>query len=129
LQDLLFAAALAATAPALAADVGTTVSSSQPVFYGRLNISDYPPPQVIDLQPLAIERVPIDRPPIYLRVPPGHAKNWRKHCHQYKACGERVLFVQDKWYSREHVPRHKKPHPERLVNDRRSDDHARNQAY
>lgn len=132
LHDLLIATALAATTvtlPALAADLGASVSSSQPIFYGRLNIGDYPPPQVIDQQPIAIERVPIDRPPIYLRVPPAHAKHWRKHCHQYNACDERVLFVQDKWYSREHVPRHQKQYPERRVNDRHSDDQARNQAY
>src|SRR2546425_10235251 len=24
--------------------------------------------------------------PIYLHVPPGHAKHWRKHCHEYNAC-------------------------------------------
>jgi len=25
-------------------------------------------------------------PPVYLHVPPGHAKNWRKHCREYNAC-------------------------------------------
>ena len=40
-------------------------------------------------QPVAIERGPLERPPIYLHVPPGHAKHWRKYCRQYNACGER----------------------------------------
>jgi hypothetical protein len=141
LKDFLRVAALAAISisnPALAGDVGASVSSSQPSFYGRLDIGDYPPPQVINRQAIAIESVPIDRPPIYLRVPPGHAKHWRKHCHQYNACGERVLFVHDKWYSREHVPHDRAQHPKfreprkgdqpgRLKNDH--DDHARNHAY
>ena len=48
----------------------------------------------------------MDRPPIYLHVPPGHAKHWRRHCGEYNACGERVFFVQDGWYNREYVPRY-----------------------
>jgi hypothetical protein len=50
------------------------------------------------------------RPPIYLRVPPGHAKHWSKHCHEYNACGERVYFVQDDWYQHEYVPRYQERH-------------------
>jgi hypothetical protein len=92
--------------PALAADVGVSISVGQPGFYGRLDIGDYPPPQVIYAQPRIIRHSGMDRPPVYLRVPPGHAKNWRKHCHQYNACGERVYFVQDNWYNREYVPRY-----------------------
>jgi hypothetical protein len=36
--------------------------------------------------------------PIYLHVPPGHAKNWRKHCHEYHACGRPVYFVKSAEY-------------------------------
>ncbi|HUW28440.1 MAG TPA: hypothetical protein VMV97_07510 [Sulfuriferula sp.] len=104
------AAAATVTAPALAADVGVSVSIGQPGFYGRLDIGGYPPPQVIYRQPIAIQRVPMNRPPIYLHVPPGHAKHWSKHCHEYNACGERVYFVQDNWYNREYVPRYQKQH-------------------
>ena len=42
--------------------------------------------------------------PIYLRVPPGHQKEWKKHCHAYNACGRPVYFVRDDWYEREYVP-------------------------
>ena len=96
--------------PALGADVGVSVSIGEPGFYGRLDIGGYPQPQVIYRQPIAVERIPMNRPPIYLRVPPGHAKNWRKHCHEYNACGERVYFVQDSWYNREYVPRYQQQH-------------------
>ncbi len=99
--------------PALAADVGVSISIGQPGFYGRLDIGGYPPPQVIYPQPMIIERVPVERPPIYLRVPPGHARNWRKHCHEYNACGERVFFVRDSWYNREYVPRYRERHRDR----------------
>lgn len=114
MQRLLFAAALAAAAtPVLAADVGVSVSIGQPGFYGRIDIGDFPQPQVIYRQPILIEQVPVNRPPIYLRVPPGHAKNWGKHCHRYNACGERVYFVQDNWYNREYVPRYQQRYGER----------------
>jgi len=54
-------------------------------------------------------------------VPPGHARNWRKHCREYNACGERVYFVQNNWYDREYVPRYQKQHRDRR--DNRRDDH------
>lgn len=98
--------------PVLAADVGVSVSIGQPGFYGRIDIGDYPypQPQVIYRQPRIIERVYVDREPIYMRVPPSHAKNWRKYCHQYGACGERVYFVQDNWYHHEYAPRYQEQH-------------------
>jgi len=105
MKRFLLAAALAATtAPALATDVGVSISIGQPGFYGRIDIGGYPSPRVLYPQPVIIEHVPMQRPPIYLRVPPGHAKKWSKHCHEYNACGERVYFVQDDWYQNEYVP-------------------------
>ena len=125
---LIVAAAAVATVtiPALAADVGVSISIGQPGFYGRLDIGDYPQPQVIYRQPIIIiERVPMNRPPIYLHVPPGHAKNWSKHCRKYNACGERVYFVQDDWYNREYVPRYQEQHRDRRAGrrDEHKDDH------
>jgi len=126
MKRLLFAAALVAAATsAIAADVGVSVNIGQPGFYGRLDIGDYPQPQVIYRQPMVVERVEVDRPPIYLRVPPGHARHWRQHCREYNACGERVLFVQDNWYQRSYVPHYREQHGERRDErwDDRRDDH------
>lgn len=119
MKRILIAAALAAatvTAPVLAADVGVSISIGDPHFYGRLDIGDFPQPQVIYGQPMMIERGPMDRPPIYLRVPPGHAKHWRQHCREYNACGERVFFVKDNWYNREYAPRYREQHRDRQDN-------------
>jgi len=119
-----FLALLAALAvmPTQAADVGVSISVGQPGFYGRIDIGSAPAPQVIYTRPVMIERVPDERPPIYLRVPPGHARNWGKHCHAYHACGERVFFVRDDWYQREYVPRHEgHPGGPVLRDDRRFD--------
>lgn len=116
MKRFLIAAAVTATfstTPAVAADVGVSVSIGQPGFYGRLDIGDYPPPLLIYRQPMIIERVQMDRPPVYLRVPPGHARNWKKHCQEYNACGEQVYFVQDSWYQREYVPHYQEQHRDR----------------
>ncbi|TFW30089.1 hypothetical protein [Duganella callida] len=97
---------------AFAADVGVSISVGQPGFYGRLDIGGYPPPPVIYQQPVLVERPVryVETAPIYLRVPPGHARNWGKHCHAYHACNQRVLFVQDRWYHNEYVPRYHERH-------------------
>lgn len=113
MKRFLFAAALTAVvAPALAADVAISVSVGQPGFYGQIDVGDYPPPRVLYRRPIVVEQVEVIRPPVYMRVPPGHARNWRKHCREYNACGERVYFVQSGWYNREYVPRYQERHGE-----------------
>ncbi len=89
-------------------DVGVSVQISQPGVYGRIDIGRFPQPQVVVAQPVIIARPPVvvaAPEPVYLWVPPGHRKNWRRYCGQYHACGVPVYFVEDRWY-REHV------HPE-----------------
>ena len=102
----------------LAANVGASISIGQPGFYGQLNIGDYPQPTVIYSQPVMVEQVSMNRPPIYLHVRPGYEKHWRRHCREYNACGERVLFVQDNWYNREYVPHYQRQHRDRQGNGR-----------
>jgi len=100
MKRFLIAAAFAATtisAPALAADVGVLVSGGQPGFYGLLDIGSFPPPQVIYRQPKVVKRGITDhRLPVYPRVSPDHASHGIKHCREYNASGERVLFEQNR---------------------------------
>jgi hypothetical protein len=112
--------AVAAFNTALAADVGVSVSIGQPGFYGRIDIGDFPRPEVIFRNPIAILPVPPNRPVIYLHVPLEHARHWKRHCHEYHACGERVMFVQSRWYDREYVPRYRERHDMRR-GDRRDE--------
>lgn len=99
------------TLPALATDVGVSVTVGEPGFYGRIDIGSFPQPRVIYREPIIVHRSPvIVHEPIYLHVPPGHAKNWRKHCGRYDACGRRVYFVQDRWYNDVYVPRYRDRH-------------------
>lgn len=103
---------LAATiAPAWAADVGVSVNVGQPGFYGRIDIGNVPPPQVIYAQPIIVRHVAQPPQPVYLRVPPGHAKKWSKHCHKYDACSRPVYFVKDDWYNNVYVPHYQQTHP------------------
>lgn len=121
MKRLLIAASIAAAAistPVLATDVGVSVTIGQPGFYGQIDIGGFPRPAVIYPQPIMIQAVPMGRPPLYLRVPPGHAKHWRHHCHEYNACGERVYFVRDSWYNHEYVPRYRERHGDRWDHDR-----------
>ena len=103
-RKILIAAALAATAlSARPADVGVSISISQPGVYGRIDIGRFPQPRVVLPQPILVARpVRVQPEPVYLWVPPGHRKHWGKHCGRYNACGVPVYFVQDRWYD-EHV--------------------------
>ena len=106
-QLIIGAALLAAAFPAMA-QTGVSVSIGQPGFYGRIDIGDFARPQVVYAQPVIVEEHRHYRAePIYLRVPPGHRKNWKKHCRHYGACGQPVMFVRDEWYNREVVPRYR----------------------
>lgn len=121
---LISVAAIAFADAAVAADIGVSLSVGQPGFYGQIDIGDYPQPRTIYRQPVMIERVSYDRAPIYLNVPPGHSKNWRKHCGQYNACGERVYFVNNRWYDREYAPRYQEKHGDHGSNrPNRGNDH------
>jgi hypothetical protein len=101
MKALVAAAALVASLPALATDVGVSISISQPGVYGRIDIGQFPQPVVIAPQPVIIGRPVVVAPqPVYLWVPPGHRKDWGKHCGKYNACGVPVYFVEDDWYNR-----------------------------
>ena len=101
-RPLLITVAVLAAGAAHATDVGVSISVGDSGFYGRIDVGTMPkPPPVVYSQPVVVETAPVvvERPPVYLRVPPGHAKHWKKHCREYNACGERVYFVQESWYT------------------------------
>lgn len=119
----LFTVSLFAPALIQAANVDVNINIGQPGYYGRIDIGDFGRPPVIYREPVIIQPIAVSREPVYLHVPPGHAKNWRKHCGKYNACGERVYFVRDSWYEREYVPRYQAMHHGR--HDAREDRHER----
>lgn len=104
---------LAQFAPAAQADAGVRVIISgevAPGVYGRVEYGNDRPPPTLYATPTIIVRQP--RPaqvqPIYLHVPPGHARNWRKHCSRYNACGTPVYFVRSAEYEPKKAKKEKK---------------------
>ncbi|WP_280152420.1 hypothetical protein [Piscinibacter sp. XHJ-5] len=105
----------AATLPAWSTtNVGVSVEVGQPGFYGRIDVGNVsaPPPVLVYPQPVVIAPTPVAvrQQPIYMHVPPGHAKNWAKHCGKYNACGQPVYFVQENWYQQQYVPAYAHEH-------------------
>ena len=80
-------------------NVGVSIGINQPGVYGRIDIGSFPQPAVVYSQPILIAPQPmvVRHQPAYLYVPPGHQKNWAKHCGRYGACAQPVYFVQESW--------------------------------
>ncbi len=140
MKALFFFAALAAASFPAMAQTNVSISIGQPGFYGRIDLGDrayYGPPPVYVAQPVIIERHRhVRAEPVYLRVPPGHRKNWSRHCRKYGACGQPVLFVQDRWYADVYAPRYRERHghhdrydDRRHGRDRHDDRHDRHDGH
>ena len=104
---LILAALFAAAMPlARAQNVGFNAMITGEVLpgvYGQVAIGNGPPPPVVYAQPVVAQPAPVvvgapPVEPIYLHVPPGHARDWRRHCHEYNACGRPVYFVRSAEY-------------------------------
>jgi hypothetical protein len=81
--------------------VSVTVSGEvAPGVYGEVQVGNAPPPPVVYAQPVIIVPQPRHETgrPLYLHVPPGHAKHWSRHCHEYNACNRSVYFVKSAEY-------------------------------
>ncbi len=120
----------AAAATVAAAQVSVNAVIRGPVVpgvYGQVVIGNAAPPPVVYAQPVVAEPAPVvvgapPPPPLYLHVPPGHAKDWRKHCHEYHACNRPVYFVRsaeyepgfdmDRWRREHHDHDHDRDHHE-----------------
>ena len=122
-----FTGSMAAIAVAIASvghagDLGIHVILSgevAPGIYGQVQIGNASPPPLVYAQPMLVEVQQAPPPPVYLHVPPGHARNWRKHCREYNACNRPVYFVRSAEYE---------PDYERRRHDR-EDDHAREHGH
>jgi hypothetical protein len=132
----LSAALLLAGAAAQASDtyVNATVGGVlAPGVYGRIDIGNAPPPPVIYGQPMIIQRPVgvVSQRPLYMYVPPGHAKKWSKHCAKYNACGQPVYFVnadsRGKYVYQNHDHRDDRRHG--YDDDRRDKGHGRGRGH
>ncbi len=106
---------LASAASAQGISINATISGQVvPGVYGQVVIGDRPPPPVVYAQPVLIAPPPValaaPPEPIYLHVPPGHARNWRRHCAEYDACNRPVYFVRSAEYEPGYRPHHEHGH-------------------
>lgn len=104
----------------LAADVSISLHGQvQPGLYGAVTVGDrhptviyHEPVRVYHPEPVYYERhystshyAPVVVQPIIIHAPKKHRKHWKKHCHQYHACGREVRFVEvydaPRYHSRE----------------------------
>jgi hypothetical protein len=104
--------------------VGVSIGIGQPGYYGQLEIGNVAPPPLMYAQPMIIQPAPVGviYPPLYLRVPSGHYRNWRHYCGRYNACGRPVYFVQDNWYRNTYAPRYRNEHNGHGRDEHRRDD-------
>lgn len=105
MKKYLIGAALAVASLSATAQVSVTIG--QPGFYGRVDMGNFAPPPVVYGPPVLVSGGYYSGAPVYLRVPPGHRRNWSRYCGRYGACGQRVLFVRDDWYTNSYAPRYR----------------------
>lgn len=102
--------------PALADDdLGINVmleGQIAPGLYGRVDVGNDSHPNLYNREPIIYTRNTryANYKPVYLHVPPGHAKDWGKHCKHYNACERPVYFIRseeyEESYQREHAHDH-----------------------
>jgi len=74
----------------------------QTLVYATPVIIEQPPPHVVVAEPL------------YLHVPPEHARDWGLHCHEYHACNRQVYFVKSREYEPAYIRAHEHERQEAL---------------
>ncbi len=118
-----------AAQPIINLSIGGEIS---PGVYGQVQFGNAPPPPVFYPEPKIIVEQPAGRrqEPIYLHVPPAHARNWARYCRRYNACNRPVYFVKSREYEpgyREHMDRGR--HEERHRDEHREDEHRRDEGH
>jgi len=117
---------------ALARDLDLNVILSgevRPGVYGQVQIGNAPRPVVVYERPqvVVVDRRYEREEPVYLHVPPDHARHWDRHCRDYHACERRVYFVRSREYEPNYVYVHdREPSPHHHHHDRgpkHHDDH------
>ena len=99
-------------------DAGAVITGPvTPGVYGRVDIANKPLPALVYEQAMFVDRPDTAGKvePLYLHVPPEHAKNWKKYCGKYQACDHPVFFVK----SAEYEPGYEPPKPEKAAGGKR----------
>jgi hypothetical protein len=97
----------------------------RPGVYGQVELGNAPRPVLVYDQPrvIVVDRRYNDYEPIYLHVPPGHAKHWDQHCREYHACERRVYFVRSEEYEPDYQYHERERYDRHEHDDDDDDDH------
>lgn len=135
---ILMLAVVGTAAQASDVNFGVSVGGEvAPGVYGQVNIGNTRP-VLVYAQPMVIVQPPRPMRPVYMHVPPGHAKNWSKHCHRYDACNRPVYFVKSAEYGgsgggrHDYRDDHRNDHRDDHRGDRhddRGDDHGHGKGH
>lgn len=74
----------------------TAGGTLRPGVYGRIVVKGHAAaPPVIYARPVIASNpfVPANARPVYLYVPPGQVRHWKRNCARWGACDQPVLFV------------------------------------
>ena len=134
MKRLLISMALVAAPLVAQAQVGVSINIGEPGFFGQIDLGNRPPPPVIYAAPVMVEPARQAYPPLYLRVPEEHHRNWHRYCHQYNACDRQVYFVTEDWYNNaythekhhEHEHEREREHEHEHEHDEHHHDHEQN---
>jgi len=119
---------LQAAPSVMAGDLGINVILSgevSPGVYGQVELGNAPRPALVYERPriITVDRRYVHAQPVYLHVPPGHAKHWDKHCREYHACGREVYFVRSREYEPDYHRDERVDHDSYHEDDRDHGDH------
>lgn len=104
-----------------------------PGVYGQVKFDKEIPPLVYpEPKVIVIYTNPVKQEPVYLHVPPAHAKQWDKHCREYNACSRPAYFVKSREYEpgyvqpKSKIKKEEKNNREKAGRDKTKGDSGRN---
>ena len=93
-------------AVAQAAPAADGLLDPDPGLYGKLDLSKFPKPQVLNVKPLLVSTAKgaSKAKPVFVHVRPGWELHWSAHCAAYDACSVPVYFVTEGWFVHVYLP-------------------------
>ena len=91
---------------AQAAPAADGLLDQDPGIYGKLDLSRFGKPQVLNVKPLLVSTAKGagKAKPVFVHVRPGWELHWSAHCAAYDACNVPVYFVTEGWFVHVYLP-------------------------
>ena len=89
-----------------AADPGARPAAHDAEFFGRLDMSGFASPQLVNPKPVVADpaaRGAAATPQVF-HVRPGDERRWQATCKAYDGCAVPALFVTEAWFQQVYLP-------------------------